>query len=45
MATIDWVIVGVIGLSTLVSIHRGFVKEALQNENHKFLRRVIIVKK
>ena len=29
MATIDWVIVGVVGLSTLISIRRGFVKEAL----------------
>ena len=29
MATIDWVIIGVVGLSTLFSIRRGFVKEAL----------------
>ena len=29
MATIDWVIVGVLGVSTLISIRRGFVKEAL----------------
>ena len=29
LATIDWVIIGVVGLSTLVSIRRGFVKEAL----------------
>ena len=27
--TIDWVIIGVVGLSTLISIRRGFVKEAL----------------
>jgi len=29
LATIDWVIVGVVGISTLISIRRGFVKEAL----------------
>ncbi len=29
LATIDWVIVGVLGISTLISIRRGFVKEAL----------------
>ena len=29
LATIDWVIVGVLGVSTLISIRRGFVKEAL----------------
>jgi len=29
LAAIDWVIVGVVGLSTLISIRRGFVKEAL----------------
>ena len=29
MATIDWVIVGVLGVSTLISIRRGFVREAL----------------
>lgn len=29
LATIDWVIVGVVGLSALISIRRGFVKEAL----------------
>lgn len=29
LAIIDWVIVGVLGISTLLSIHRGFVKEAL----------------
>ena len=29
MSAIDWVIVGVVGISTLVSIRRGFVKEAL----------------
>ena len=29
LVTIDWVIVGVVGLSTLISIRRGFVKEAL----------------
>jgi len=29
LAIIDWVIVGVLGISTLISIRRGFVKEAL----------------
>ena len=29
LATIDWVIVGVLGISTLISIRRGFVKEAV----------------
>ena len=29
LATIDWVIVGVLGVSTLISIRRGFVREAL----------------
>ncbi len=29
MGAIDWVILGVLGLSTLISIKRGFVKEAL----------------
>ena len=29
LATIDWLIVGVLGISTLISIRRGFVKEAL----------------
>ena len=29
MAVIDWVIVGVVGISALISIRRGFVKEAL----------------
>ena len=29
LVTIDWVIVGVVGISTLISIRRGFVKEAL----------------
>ena len=29
MATIDWLIVGVVVISTLISIRRGFVKEAL----------------
>ena len=29
LATVDWVIVGVLGVSTLISIRRGFVKEAL----------------
>jgi membrane protein required for colicin V production len=29
LVAIDWVIVGVVGISTLVSIRRGFVKEAL----------------
>ena len=29
LATVDWMIVGVIGISALISIRRGFVKEAL----------------
>jgi len=29
LAIIDWVIVGVLGISTLISIRRGFVKEAV----------------
>lgn len=29
MSTVDWVIVIIIGLSTLISLKRGFVKEAL----------------
>ena len=29
MATVDWIIVGVLAVSTLISLRRGFVKEAL----------------
>lgn len=29
MATIDWIIIGILGISTLISIRRGFIKEAL----------------
>ncbi len=29
LATIDWIILGVLGISTLISIRRGFVREAL----------------
>lgn len=29
MATFDWIIIGVVGISALMSIRRGFVKEAL----------------
>ena len=29
MATVDWIIIAVLGISTLISIRRGFVKEAL----------------
>ena len=29
MAVVDWVILGILALSTLVSLKRGFVKEAL----------------
>ena len=29
LSTVDWVIVAVLGISTLISLRRGFVKEAL----------------
>lgn len=29
MSTIDWIIIGIVSVSTLISIKRGFVKEAL----------------
>jgi len=29
MNTIDWIIIGIVSLSTLISLKRGFVKEAL----------------
>lgn len=29
LATVDWLILGVLGISTLISIRRGFVREAL----------------
>jgi membrane protein required for colicin V production len=29
MTTVDWIIIGVLAISTLISIRRGFVKEAL----------------
>jgi len=29
LAAVDWVIIGILGISTLMSIRRGFVKEAL----------------
>ena len=29
LATVDWIIVGILAISTLMSIRRGFVKEAL----------------
>ena len=29
VATVDWIIIGLVGLSALISLVRGFVKEAM----------------